>query len=68
VVEAYSKTNQGINIMAAMLNVPHYRGYLKVMDLLYEGAKSVSVVYREQARLTDKILPKLNLYTKVKVD
>jgi len=28
-----------------MLGVPHYKGYLKTMNLLYEGGRAVSKVY-----------------------
>ena len=61
VIKAYDAAKQFVNIMDVMLNVPHYRGYLKAMNLLYEGSKTASVVYREQTRLSDWILPKLNI-------
>jgi hypothetical protein len=54
--------------MKVMLNVPHYRGYLKAMNLLYEGSKAASIVYKEQTRLTDWILPKLNIHESSKLD
>ena len=39
--------------MDVMLNVPHYRGYLKAMNLLYEGSKVASIVYKEQTKLSE---------------
>jgi hypothetical protein len=40
-----------------MLNVPHYTGYMKTMNLLYEGGKAVSKNYDTQATLVKDILP-----------
>lgn len=68
VVDAYSAAKQFVNIMKVMLNVPHYRGYLKAMNLLYEGSKAASIVYKEQTKLTDWILPKLNIHESSKLD
>ena len=61
VVNAYKVAKQFVNIMDVMLNVPHYRGYLKAMNLLYEGSKVASIVYKEQTKLSEWILPKLNI-------
>lgn len=61
VINAYSVCKQAVNIMKAMITVPHYKGYLNTMNLLYEGSKAVSVVYKEQCKIYDKILPKLKL-------
>ena len=60
-IEAYESTKVGVNILDVVLNVPHYRGYMKTMNLLYEGGKAVSFNYNTQAKLTQSILPKLNL-------
>ena len=68
VTDAYSSAKQFVNIMKVMLNVPHYRGYLKAMNLLYEGSKAASIVYKEQTKLTDWILPKLNIHESSKLD
>jgi hypothetical protein len=46
-----------------MLNVPHYTGYMKTMNLLYEGGKNVSKNYATQAWITTEILPELSLKT-----
>jgi hypothetical protein len=54
--------------MDVMLNVPHYRGYLKAMNLLYEGSKVASIVYKEQTKLSEWILPKLNIIESSKLD
>lgn len=68
VVDAYGAAKQFVNIMDVMLNVPHYRGYLKAMNLLYEGSKVSSIVYKEQTRLSEWILPKLNILEASKLD
>lgn len=67
VVNAYQRCKRFVNIMDVMLHVPHYRGYLKAMNLLVEGLKSASVTYKEQFRITDWILPKLNLIDSNKI-
>jgi hypothetical protein len=43
---AYDSTKIGVNILDVMLGVPHYRGYMKTMNLLYEGSKVVSTNYK----------------------
>ena len=68
VVNAYKAAKQFVNIMDVMLNVPHYRGYLKAMNLLYEGSKVASIVYKEQTKLSEWILPKLNITESSKLD
>ena len=68
VVSAYGAAKQFVNIMDVMLNVPHYRGYLKAMNLLYEGSKVASIVYKEQTKLSEWILPKLNITESSKLD
>ena len=68
VVNAYGAAKQFVNIMDVMLNVPHYRGYLKAMNLLYEGSKVSSIVYKEQTRLSEWILPKLNILETQKLE
>jgi hypothetical protein len=44
-----------------MLGVPHYTGYMKIMNLLYEGGKAVSKNYETQSEIVAKILPKMGL-------
>ena len=61
VIKAYSVAKQGVNIMKAMLVNSHYKGFLNIMNLLFEGGKSISVVYKEQSKIFDRILPKLKL-------
>lgn len=68
VINVYGAAKQFVNIMDVMLNVPHYRGYLKAMNLLYEGSKVASIVYKEQTKLSEWILPKLNITESSKLD
>lgn len=60
-IRAYESTKIGVNILDVMLNVPHYTGYMKTMNLLYEGGKVVSKNYDTQAKLANTILPELHL-------
>ena len=60
-IRAYESTKVGVNILDVMLNVPHYTGYMKTMNLLYEGGKAVSKNYDTQASLVKDILPQLSL-------
>lgn len=60
-IRAYENTKIGVNILDVMLDVPHYTGYMKTMNLLYEGGKAVSKNYDTQATLVKDILPQLSL-------
>lgn len=62
-IRAYESTKVGVNILDVMLNVPHYTGYMKTMNLLYEGGKNVSKNYATQAWIATEILPELSLKT-----
>lgn len=63
-IEAYESVKVAVNILDVMLGIPHYRGYMKTMNLLYEGSKAVSLNYKTQSNLVKTILPKLGLKTK----
>ena len=67
-IKAYESTKVGVNILDVVLNVPHYTGYLKTMNLLYEGGKMVSKNYSTQAYLTKTIMPLLNLKTQEQIE
>lgn len=60
-IAAYDSVKVGVNILDVMLGVPHYRGYMKTMNILYEGGKAVSINYRTQANIAKTILPKFSL-------
>jgi hypothetical protein len=60
-IAAYESVKVGVNILDVMLDVPHYTGYMKTMNLLYEGGKVVSKNYDTQAKIAKEILPKLSL-------
>jgi hypothetical protein len=46
-----------------MANSSHYRGYMKTMNLLYEGGKAISINYKSQAWISKNVLPTMNLNT-----
>ena len=60
-INVYEESKIGVNILDVMLGVPHYKGYLKTMNLLYEGGKAVSKVYDTQTQIISRIFPKLGL-------
>ncbi len=63
-INAYEETKIGVNILAVMANSSHYRGYMKTMNLLYEGGKAISINYKSQAWISKNVLPTMNLNTK----
>lgn len=55
-IAAYESIKYKVNILDVLLKVPHYFGYLKSCGALYKSLQNVSVQYREQDRIAEKII------------
>ena len=55
-IAAYDSIKFKVNVLDVLPKVPHYFGYLKACDALYESLKYQSVQYREQDRILEKVI------------
>lgn len=55
-IKAYDSIKFKVNALDVLVKVPHYFGYLKSCDALYESLQYQSVQYREQDRILSKII------------
>ena len=55
-IKAYDAIKFKVNALDVIVKVPHYFGYLKSCDALYESLQYQSVQYREQNRILSKII------------
>ena len=55
-IKAYDSIKFKVNALDVLVKVPHYFGYLKACDALYESLQYQSVQYREQDRILSKII------------
>ena len=55
-IKAYDSIKFKVNALDVLVKVPHYFGYLKACDALYQSLSYQSVQYREQDRILSKII------------
>ena len=55
-IKAYDAIKFKVNVLDVLVKVPHYFGYLKSCDALYQSLQYQSVQYREQDRILSKII------------
>lgn len=55
-IRAYDSIKFKVNALDVLVKVPHYFGYLKACDALYQSLAYQSVQYREQDRILSKII------------
>lgn len=55
-IKAYDSIKFKVNTLDVLVKVPHYFGYLKACDALYQSLVYQSVQYREQDRILSKVI------------
>lgn len=62
-INIYNDMKVAVNVLAAAYETPHYRGYLKDLDVLIQGSKLYSSVYRAALNDVDEVLQEFGYFT-----
>lgn len=61
-INIYNDMKVAVNVLAAAYETPHYRGYLKDLDVLIQGTKLYSSVYRATLNDVDEVLQEFGYF------